>query len=154
MTPLELEIITLLHYNAATGIFTYKEPRRRITVGQQAGGVTGQGYVEIKLLGKKVAAHRIAWWLSFGEWPDIIDHKNKVRRDNRLHNLRNTGQLGNSGNSSQLNIVPGIHKANGLWIATCQKKRLGSFTQLADAVDARIHYLQSINSHYSLLPLY
>lgn len=38
-----------------------------------------------------VSVHRLAWYLMTGEWPPdlmVVDHKNRVRDDNRWENLR------------------------------------------------------------------
>lgn len=48
-----------------------------------------QGYNIGCLQGKNVYAHRIAWAITHGDWPeDYIDHINGIRNDNRLENLR------------------------------------------------------------------
>jgi len=47
------------------------------------------GYQRIGFGGKQYAAHRVAWMLTTGEWPDRhIDHINGMRDDNRFSNLR------------------------------------------------------------------
>jgi hypothetical protein len=51
------------------------------------------GYKEltINIDGKRyyLRAHRVAWFLHYGEWPDgVIDHINHNRKDNRICNLR------------------------------------------------------------------
>ncbi|WP_425281364.1 HNH endonuclease [Pectobacterium odoriferum] len=54
-----------------------------------AGTVSRNGYVRIVLNGRPYRAHRLAWLVSYGEWPLLqIDHVNGIRHDNRLINLR------------------------------------------------------------------
>jgi len=68
--------------------------------GKIAGFIGRHGYVEIKVVGLNLKAHRIAWALHTGEWPrDFIDHINGKRLDNRICNLRNATSVMNSRNS-------------------------------------------------------
>lgn len=63
-------------------------------------GVTGakSGCV----LGKPILAHRAAWVLHYGKWPDgEIDHINGVRTDNRICNLRDVDKGGNQRNATR-----------------------------------------------------
>jgi hypothetical protein len=56
--------------------------------GRKAGTIT-DGYVVLRLDGRGYRAHRVAWALHFGVWPDgELDHENRIRFDNRISNLR------------------------------------------------------------------
>jgi len=81
----------LLHYDAATGIFTWRVGRqgvRKVSRGR-AGGPDGQGYIRIKVDGRYFGAHRLAWLYETGSWPcGQIDHLDGDRTNNRFQNLR------------------------------------------------------------------
>lgn len=47
------------------------------------------GYLRYKVNGEVVLAHRIAWFLYYGKFPDgELDHINRCKTDNRITNLR------------------------------------------------------------------
>lgn len=57
------------------------------------------GYLVATLNRKKVRLHRLIWLWWYGEWPDdCVDHKNGIRSDNRIENLRNATHQQNSRN--------------------------------------------------------
>ena len=47
------------------------------------------GYCRVRVYNKTFQAHRVIWCIHSGQWPDIIDHKNRVKNDNRLINIHN-----------------------------------------------------------------
>lgn len=50
---------------------------------------TASGYIRCSFAGRSFGAHQMAWYLHYGEWPPtILDHKNRIRDDNRIENLR------------------------------------------------------------------
>jgi len=57
--------------------------------GREAGGLNADGYVKVEVGGKAIGVHRIVWLMHNGRWPaGEIDHRNGVRNDNRIANLR------------------------------------------------------------------
>ena len=88
-----------IHYDPLAGVFTWSVGRRGCSLGEKAGSVTHDGYAVVKLGGRPIRAHRLAWFLSYGVWPDgEIDHINGDRSDNRLANLRVVDRAANSQN--------------------------------------------------------
>lgn len=88
-------------YEPETGLFYYNRPSRRVHVGKVAGGIT-VGYVSLKLGRKSYMAHRVAWAMHHGEWPDgIVDHINRVKTDNRIENLRLADKVTSNWNRSR-----------------------------------------------------
>ncbi len=86
-----MELNEVFNYNPDSGEITWKiKPRRSVKQGQIAGTLC-RGYIRILYLGKHVFAHRLAWFLSTGNWPkEYIDHVNGIKNDNRLCNLKET----------------------------------------------------------------
>ena len=83
MAHLDYERIqAVLQYDPLTGSFSRKTGKRKI-------GWLAHGYINIGIDGQKFRAHRLAWILMTGAWPDLcIDHINGDRADNRWENLR------------------------------------------------------------------
>jgi hypothetical protein len=100
-----------LDYNPETGVFMWKwRDRKHFTSDRTwkiwntrfantvAGNVRKDGYYRIVFFRKLYYAHRLAWLLYYGEWPKVIDHKNRNPSDNRITNLRNGTQQQNNMN--------------------------------------------------------
>jgi hypothetical protein len=89
----------LLDYDPTTGTFVWKVGRRGHAAGRVAGRIIARnGYHEIKIDQQYYRGHRLAWLYVYGEWPQGLDHVNRVRTDNRIDNLRLATQSQNNAN--------------------------------------------------------
>lgn len=53
------------------------------------GSYNEDGYLVLKVKGKKILSHRIVWLLNYGSFPESeLDHINRCKTDNRIENLR------------------------------------------------------------------
>lgn len=79
-----------LEYHSDTGHFFWLKETRGSRAGSRAGSLNqSTGYIRIHIQGIKYGAHRIAWKLYYKEEPpNILDHINGKRADNRIVNLR------------------------------------------------------------------
>ena len=88
-----------IRYDPTAGSFVWAVSAPGITAGKAAGSITANGYRVIKLGRVQHRANRLAWFLTYGEWPTgEIDHINGDKADNRLSNLRVVDRAGNSQN--------------------------------------------------------
>lgn len=92
----------LLIFDADTGFFYWKEPKglARARKDGRAGNIGPNGYEYIRIDGRLILSHRLAFAFAMGRQPDgNIDHANGDPLDNRPCNLREATQQQNAWNS-------------------------------------------------------
>jgi hypothetical protein len=83
-----------LRYDPQTGLLWWTCVGKKRNFEKPAGNKhKTQGHIQVRLCIKGVCkvfkAHRICWFIYYGDWPiKDLDHKNNDRSDNRLENLR------------------------------------------------------------------
>lgn len=109
---------------------------------------TKSGHLRGDINGVKFYAHRVAWAIHYGAWPDDeIDHINGVADDNRIDNLRAADKSVNMRNQRlKKTNKSGAHgvfwsKHINRWKASIyadgRSIHLGCFVDFADAFSAR-----------------
>lgn len=107
-----------------------------------------KGYLLANYKGKMLRAHRVAWLLHYGEWPQgHIDHVNGDGKDNRLANLRVVDHRENAKNTKvrvdNKTGVPGVSWRSDTekWVVRIHTgityKSMGSFVCLGQAIRSR-----------------
>ena len=142
------DIKKYLRYDAETGKIFWKLNKSSTgKAGNEAGG-QNCGYIRMKLNRKSYKAHRIAWLLTYGSWPeDQIDHINGNGLDNRLENLRDVSLIENlrnqkiPKNNTSGTIGVSFYKKDQYYQASIQingkSKYLGYFKNKEEAIAAR-----------------
>lgn len=148
------EAIKAFAYDPNTGVMTNQKKR-----GKRNPGVDKDGYLRFSWMREVHRVHRIAWLITYGEWPNgQIDHINGDRQDNRISNLRvaNYYQQGQNqvlrGNNAS--GLPGVTLLkNGKWYAQInvngKKKSLGRFP---DAQSGHLAYLKAKEKYHTFSP--
>ena len=111
-----------------------------------AGRQHPDGYIDIGLMYKSYKAHRLAWFYMTGKWPiNQIDHKNRVRNDNRWVNLREVTSKENNRNRTSItttkctgvNFIKSKNKYRAAIKIDGKSIYLGFFNNIEDAIKAR-----------------
>lgn len=145
----EIPIIDLrrfLSYDPATGDLRWRERMsQNVFAGSEAMTARkGSGHRHGFVRGVPLQAHRVAWALHYGEWPQgMIDHINGIPTDNRIINLRVVSARDNPKNrrpnSDKPSALPhGVsRKKNGRYFAQIQEgkknRHLGYFATPEEA---------------------
>ncbi len=114
----DAELIKIISYDPITGLFWRHDLQRNV------GGLNKDGYIEMRIKGRHLYGHRLAWFLSYNYWPIGVDHEDNNRANNKLLNLRETSEKGNNKNTLKAkNNTSGFkgvcfHKPNKKWMAT------------------------------------
>tara|TARA_R110001606_G_scaffold27768_3_gene88653 strand:+ start:2256 stop:2783 length:528 start_codon:yes stop_codon:yes gene_type:complete len=144
-------IRSILNYDNATGVFTWKEkPTSKVSIGDVAGCVNAHGYRVITINKKQYREHRLAWLYVYGYTPKKLDHINRNKTDNRVSNLRPISTQGNARNQG-LNPRNKSGFNGVLWCKLSSKWRaqivvsgkaisIGFFSCFVDACWARYGY--------------
>lgn len=101
------------------------------------------GYLKLTFMKKEYQVHRLCWFLHCGVWPNIIDHINHDKTDNRLSNIRDVDHKTNNMNQS-LRASNKLGLSGVYWCKVKKsfraqirvdgvKTNLGSFKTLLDA---------------------
>lgn len=130
------ELEKRLSYDKTSGKFTWKESLGHRSCGREAGSLSKFGYIRIKVFGKSIFAHRLAWLFEHKQLPKgQIDHIDGNRASNKISNLRDVDQVTNMQNrKAQTNSQTGLlgsHPNGKLWKALIKlngkDKYLGTF---------------------------
>lgn len=137
----------LFHYDAATGLFWWRDnSNKNRRMHTAVGHVIKTGYRYIVVDGKRYRAHRLAWLYFYGEWPSgELDHINGDRDDNRITNLRIVTRVQNLANrvhsnnsNGHIGIRPSRHgtRWRAGFVLAGVRYNVGTFATKAEAISA------------------
>jgi hypothetical protein len=111
--------------------------------GNKINAKNSMGYIVITTRSNKktisIYAHQLAWYLYYNEVPNVIDHIDRNKENNKIENLRNVNQQINQWNRSN---VKGYCKKNDKYISyiyiNSKMITLGTFDTESDAKKAHL----------------
>lgn len=146
----------LLHYDPASGLFTWKVHRNnRVTVGSVC-GKNSNTYIRISINRQFYMAHRLAFLYMEGAFPPWhVDHINHNETDNRWCNLRKVSPSENARNrrkcSRNTSGVTGVHWKQGKWCVRIftggRHIHIGWSNNLQKAAEMRRHAEEKYGYH-------
>jgi hypothetical protein len=156
---------SILDYDLQTGIFRWRYRADRSTrwntryAGKIAGSLTSFGYIVIQLgKGAHYKAQVLAWLYVYGEWRQI-DHRNGIRNENQIDNLRPATNSENGVNkrmqSNNASGFPGVHfdSQRRKWRACVNRDRTrydgGFFSTPEEAAEARAKLAAKIQGEFA-----
>ena len=126
-------------YNPNTGILFRNGKPIKVTPRRT------DGYACIRHARKTHLLHRFIWLVVTGDWPKgEIDHRNRVKTDNRWENLRDTDRSTNQLNTGirkdNTSGVKGVSwdESHKKWAVSYCGQYLGQYDTIFDAAAARI----------------
>jgi hypothetical protein len=118
-----------------------------VKIGDTAGFHDSRGYIIVSFQGKSIKAHRFIYYCYYKELPEFIDHKDRIRNNNKILNLRKSTKKENAHNigisSKNTSGIQGVryHKTRKKWLATIninkKQTHLGLFKTIEEAAKAR-----------------
>lgn len=159
--PSQEELKERLDYNPETGELRWKVSlANHVKVGSPAGYAHGRGYLAVSINNAAYKAHRIIWMWWYGEDPGEleVDHKDRVKSNNRINNLRlatSSQQEANKDircdNESGFRGVS-FHKSRGRWCARIKRNgrdaHLGLFNTPEEAAAAYQQAAEEIQGEF------
>lgn len=133
-------------FDYANGFLFWKKTfSNRAIAGTKIQRIDHHGYVPVGFKGKKLKAHRLIYMIHHGVMPEMIDHINGIKNDNRIENLRVVDEFQNCYNKlPRFNKLKykgvSLHKSTGKWRARIRFKGkeicIGYFEKKDDAAFA------------------
>lgn len=144
----------ILLYEKCHDRYTYKEGKlffkrnlhSKQREGQEVGSLNNSGYLKVCLDRKNYLVHRLIFLMHHGYLPELLDHIDRNKLNNKIENLRECDKEANSWNrDKQANNTSGYrgvswNKAAGKWHAYIKikgkRKHIGLFSTPEEASEA------------------
>lgn len=130
------------NYYIEEGLLKRAKTYRNWKKGREVGTVGLRGYKTLWVLTRRYYVHQLIFLMTHGYIPDLIDHINGDKLDNRPENLRGSSKVSNALNlkgchrdnvSGYLGVT--YRKDTGKFVARFRNKTLGSYKTAKEAHD-------------------
>lgn len=141
-----------IKYDPVTGVF---ERLDRKQAGGKVGWVSKTGYLYVSVSQTQYKAHRLAWFLMTGSWPNVIDHIDGNKTNNVWSNLRNVTQSENIQNlraahrdssTGYLGVVKAGTRFTSRIMTNGKSQHLGMFNTAEEAHSAYVKAKRELHS--------
>jgi hypothetical protein len=143
------QVRAVFNYNSELGLLLRKQCWVCGCSNAPVFSLHGEGYLTVSVGSKSHLMHRLIWIYHHGDIPNNkeLDHIDGNRANNRLENLRLVDRSRNNKNARRrvdnTSGYPGVFfvKSRKRWVVLIyinkQRKQMGSFKELTDAINAR-----------------
>lgn len=129
----------------------------RAISGNKAGKSRKDGYIGVRLHGKEYLLHRVIFAVCNGYLPQVVDHQDHCRSNNKIENLRSADYSKNAHNSriSTKNStgVKGVRFKGNKFEARIAKNgithQVGTFNTLVEAEIALVEYRKTLHDIFA-----
>ena len=146
------QVKSAFRYDPSTGILRWRIKRQGVYKGRKCNSLDADGYYRVKFNGRSYRVHRLIWLYVYGYLPEyIIDHRDQIKTNNRIENLREVSHYCSSQNRDTFkNNTSGIKgiswiKAEKKWKVTIASTHGGYFKTFDEAVAMRLALEQCLN---------
>ena len=133
----------------------------RIQIGAKAGYLTNTGYVRVTVFGKAYNLHKIIYEMHHGDTDSMVDHRNRIKGDNRIDNLRLATKSQNEANTEKRSSNSSGYKGV-YWLKNAKKWRakidynkkqihIGLFSSKHEAAKAYNKKAEELQGEYAFL---
>ena len=150
---IESQLSEVLRYEPETGFLFWTEKAHKSVKNKQAGTPNHLGYIIVLFKGKPYKAHRLAWLLTHGLWPNqMIDHIDGNTSNNALSNLQDVDNKTNQCNRHKARAdskseLMGASPFRNKWKAQIKRNGIIKYLGLYDtALEAHAAYQQEKNT--------
>ena len=154
----QAKVKLLFKYVKSTGVLTNRVERGgKAHKGLEVKTVDGKGYYQVYIDCKSYRVHHIAWLYVHGYLPKQLDHKNRIKTDNRITNLRKATHTQNNTNRSKnknsVSKYKGVSKhTHGRWQAQTKVKgkniHLGCYNTELGAARVYNKFMRELHGEY------
>lgn len=151
----------LFDYDPDTGVFKRikRVTGRKGNIGDIAGSLKTNGYINIFIDRKQYLAHRLAWLYQYGEFPaQMVDHIDGDKSNNKITNLREATRNQNNYNATlSKRNKSGCKcvykdKVRNQWVVEIKKdnkkNHIGRFYKFEDAVKAYKKHAELLHGEF------
>lgn len=133
---LRARLLEKFHYE--NGLLIRKIGNEQWPAAEQVGSKCPYGYLRTDFEGKTYFVHRLIFLMENGYLPDLVDHKDGIRTNNLVTNLRDASSKVNNlnrtvaGSNNKLGIL-GVSRSGNRYRAQLSGKNLGRFDTAEEA---------------------
>lgn len=149
----QVRLKDILTYDQDTGEFFWNSGSYQNHVdGSLVGWREKSGYLRVMIDGKRYLLHRLAFLYVNGCFPEEqVDHRNRIKNDNRWCNLREADSHLNACNRSSNNEIIGLSRQHNAYRVIIKGKHIGRFKGLVESVLAKHCFIEGEGNWRNLI---